>query len=268
MSDVNTPVLIKFAETRRKNVLESISNEQRLQLRIQTFSKFLFSFVPNLVSCTLLFPLLKMRIISQTQCMQTKNVDINFKADSFKYWYKGSLIQTYLICAKAFCNSVLIERYQYLIKVNSTDGFFSRIKNTFYFSLLASTLSGLITYPFELSLTRACVLNDLNLKRPRDYLNLKDLTIPIKMGRYYEKFSIYFFENTLNGFALLTFYSIYNKINNDVFLSKFFLSFFAALSASVISYPINTISKCSQVGGLNNFNTFVLKDVEKQLLYK
>lgn len=268
MSNIPTPFLITFSENRKKTVLESISYDQRIQLRKETFSKFLFSFFPNFVSCSLLFPLLKLRILTQTEFMISKNADITPNKNSIQYWYKGSFIQTYVLIAKSLSNAIIIERFQYLKRGNSSDDRISRIGNSIKYSLLAALINGIITYPFELSLTRACVLNNPNLKRPGDFLNLKDLTIPIKMMRHYEFFIIYFFENTINGMALITFYSIYNKLNKDNFLSKYFLSFLAALSASAVAYPINTIGKYSQVGGLPNYKTFNIKEISKELLYK
>lgn len=166
-------------------------------------------------------------------------------------------------------------------------------------SSFAAVLTGIFTYPYDLVLTRKITCNRFktnnpttdskfnnksNIKSFKDYLNYEKEKKPRLLFRYYEGFCYSFVEGFINSASLILFYSLYkinsNNDNSDKndkknLMNKFFYSSLAGLSASLLSYPFNTVTKFVQVREIEVFGSFHLKKFlygstlsEKFCLYK
>ncbi len=219
--------------------------------------------------------------------------------------FNGLKISNQKLISKSLCNLAFAEKYKYEIQQKKNSGIFLKTISLIINSSYAAILTGFFTYPYDLALTRKITCSNIkeiiinsnakanknsNKKAFKDFFNYQNDKRPSNILRYYEGFWYSYLEGVINSSALILFYSLYKinsdnnsdsdcdrevKDNNNNFLKKFAYSSLAGISASIFSYPFNTITKFVQIRDIEVFGSFNIKKFlyssnlkEKLNLYK
>lgn len=211
----------------------------------------------------------------------------------------------FYILSKSLCNIAFTERFKYKAKTfkdkypNTLVSYIGSMLSYFFAALSTS----LITYPFDLALTRFCANTETKFKSISSAYDYYNPRFAFNFSARYEGFKPALLESVFYGMVLSIFYSFYknkikyeNTINThkereqtngsnsskieiksdsqkegncnsefDGIKRRFYYSCLAAIFASVLSYPLNTLTKLSQVNGVNDFSAFDIRKFVKTL---
>ena len=270
-------LLLRFSDSRRNYLIrQNYSDDKRSAVRRQNYSYLVFNSIPNMIASTLLFPILRIKILKQTESLRLGKIDSTiekFALSSSKVAFQGVIISNTLIVLKSISFIIFNDRS----KFKGYDDSRVNLTRMIYASISSGIFQSILTYPLDLALTRkASCLNNIKWKSCFEYHLSKYY---IKYQALYEGLLYSMVENSINFLAILAFYNIYLYVlpknikqeitsNECSFFKKFIFSSLAAFTASLISYPFNTLTKMKQISGFNEEFSEAGKTLFKRKLYE
>ena len=285
-NNVIIPFVLRFSNWRR-NTVQKQYTQGYIKRQRSIAEIFVFNYIPSALTSSLLAPFNRVKVILQVQNfipgVEKLSVKEAFskiiKDDGLSSLFRGNLIYSAKILSGICAKTILFDRFK-----NRTNYLKDQIKTLKYkifginflldtiCAVFASTVSLLMTYPFDLAYGRVAgqLKNDKKANLP--YKNMKDCfhfsEDAAKTDFFFMKYyhgisaaiaqSIVFSSITLIGFQILFRIKkegLENKKKSNSFLNLLGGPSIVALIASVAAYPLDTIKREMQVNGAKGFKS-------------
>ena len=261
---VPTNVLVRLSDYFRKNVDKLEKNKRIYKRAYSTSSYFIYSTLPIVLSSSIMYPLLRLKLIIQTDSMRVdkvhnvKNAFYKVKEIGIKSIFKGNLSLNTFILVQGISKFMFYDRikafYNRTIFVETKSESKLMIRNAIS-SLTAGLLTAILSYPYDLALARIGSSITTNYSNRSNVFQKEKYSGIFGFLSKYDGIKYGLLEGTINAFCVLFLYNSLIQFNNfktSTTKDLFILSSVIGTLSSVITYPFNSLKRHIQVSGLNS----------------